>query len=185
MKILETKIMRGPNYWSNYHHKLIVTKLDIEAYEELPTNLIPEFTERLEALLPSLYGHRCSYAYEGGFFERLRSGTWMGHVIEHIALELQCLAGMECGFGRTRGAGVTGVYTIVIAYEIESAGLYAMQTAIQLALALAEAKLFDLEIALQHLRSVKARYGLDLAPNPSLLRRLSAVFLTEVWKMVL
>jgi hypothetical protein len=77
------------------------------------------------------------------------------------------------------------VYTIVIAYEIESAGLYAMQTAIQLALALAEAKLFDLEIALQHLRSVKARYGLDLAPNPSLLRRLSAVFLTEVWKMVL
>ncbi len=159
MKILETNIMRGPNYWSNYHHKLIVTKLDIEAYEELPTNLIPEFTERLEALLPSLYGHRCSYDYEGGFFERLRSGTWMGHVIEHIALELQCLAGMECGFGRTRGAGVNGVYNIVIAYEIESAGLYAMKTAIQLALALAESKLFNLEIELQHLRSVKARYG--------------------------
>lgn len=159
MKTLETKIMRGPNYWSNYHHKLIVTKLDIEAYEELPTNLINGFAERLESLLPSLYGHRCSHNYEGGFFERLRRGTWMGHVIEHIALELQCLAGMDCGFGRTRGAGTSGVYNIVVAYEIESAGLHAIKSAIQLAGALAEGLPFDLDTELNYLRKIKTRYG--------------------------
>src|ERR1051325_4747648 len=99
MKILETKIMRGPNYWSGYRKNLIVLKLDIGELELLPTNNIPGFSERLEQLMPSLFTHCCSENEPGGFFRRVKRGTWMGHVVEHIALELQTLAGMDCGYG--------------------------------------------------------------------------------------
>ena len=103
MKIIETKVMRGPNYWSIKRKKLIVMKLDLEELEELPTNKIDGFGARLEALMPSLMQHRCSEGKEGGLFSRIKEGTWMGHVIEHIALELQTLAGMECVYGRSSG----------------------------------------------------------------------------------
>jgi cyanophycin synthetase len=72
MKILDTKTLKGPNYWSNYRHKLIVIKLDLEEMEDFPSNKIHGFSERLEALLPSLFAHRCSQDYEGGFFERVK-----------------------------------------------------------------------------------------------------------------
>src|SRR4051812_8642577 len=121
MKLLELKVMKGPNYWSNYRHCLIVMKLDIEELEFSPTNTINGFYDRLKNLLPSLYKHRCSEQHEGGFFERVEEGTWMGHVIEHIALELQTLAGMSVGFGRTRSASQEGVYHVIFAYEIEKA----------------------------------------------------------------
>ena len=89
MKIIETKTLRGPNYWSNYRKKLIVIKLDLEELEESPTDKIPGFLERLEKMIPSMVSHRCSKNHAGGFFERVKEGTWMGHVIEHIALEIQ------------------------------------------------------------------------------------------------
>src|SRR4030095_14464956 len=125
MKILDIRVMRGPNYWSNYRQKLIVMKLDLEELEDFPTNQIDGFAERLEALMPSLYTHRCSEKKPGGFFQRAREGTLMGHVIEHIALELQSLAGMQCGFGRTRSAHARGVYYVLFSYQVESAGIYA------------------------------------------------------------
>ncbi|MDB5226934.1 MAG: cphA [Bacteroidota bacterium] len=132
MKILNIKVMRGPNYWSGYRKNLIVLKLDIEKLEDHPTNTIEGFADRLQALLPSLYTHRCSLNREGGFFDRVRAGTWMGHVIEHIALELQCLAGMEAGFGRTRSTKNRGVYKVVFSYVIEDAGIYAARAAVRL-----------------------------------------------------
>ncbi|MFA5960180.1 MAG: cyanophycin synthetase [Tatlockia sp.] len=88
-------------------------------------------------MLPSLFTHRCSKGVDGGFFERLDEGTWLGHIIEHVALELQCLAGMDCGFGRTRSASETGVYYVVIAYQVEKAGFYAAEAALKLVQALA------------------------------------------------
>ena len=91
-------MLKGPNYWSVRRTKLIQMKLDLEEKENMPTNKIPGFRERLEKLLPSLYEHRCSVGTPGGFFERVDEGTWMGHVIEHIALEIQTLAGMDTGF---------------------------------------------------------------------------------------
>ena len=106
MKILEIKVLKGPNYWSVRRAKLIQMKLDLEEKENMPTNTIPGFRERMEKLLPSLYEHRCSEGRPGGFFHRVDEGTWMGHVIEHIALEIQTLAGMDTGFGRTRGTRV-------------------------------------------------------------------------------
>jgi cyanophycin synthetase len=102
MKIVEIKVMRGPNFWSVRRSKLIQMKLDLEDLEQKPTNLIQGFKERMEQLMPSLYEHRCSEGQPGGFFNRVIEGTWMGHVIEHIALEIQTLAGMDTGFGRTR-----------------------------------------------------------------------------------
>src|SRR3990170_1283877 len=108
MKVLEIKVLNGPNYWSVRRPKLIQMKLDLEDMEQQPTNLISGFRERIEKALPGLYEHRCSEGVAGGFFSRVDEGTWMGHVIEHIALELQTLAGMNTGFGRTRSTGKDG-----------------------------------------------------------------------------
>ena len=116
MKIVEIKVLKGPNYWSVRRTKLIQMKLDLEEKEQMPTNAIPGFRQRLEAMIPSLIEHRCSVGTPGGFFERVDEGTWMGHVIEHIALEMQTLAGMDTGFGRTRGTGTEGEYYVCISY---------------------------------------------------------------------
>ena len=102
MKILEIKVLKGPNYWSVRRTKLIQMKLDLEELEQSPTNKIPGFRERLEKMFPTMIEHRCSESVRGGFFKRVDEGTWMGHVIEHIALELQTISGMDTGFGRTR-----------------------------------------------------------------------------------
>ena len=123
MQILEIKVLRGPNYWSVRRPKLIQMKLDLEEMEERPTNKIPGFAERLKELIPTLYEHRCSEGVAGGFFSRVEEGTWMGHVIEHIALEIMTLAGMDCGFGRTRSTGEKpGVYYVIFDYMEEDAG---------------------------------------------------------------
>lgn len=108
MKIEEIKILRGPNYWSVRRPKLIQMRLQLEDLEQRPTNTIDGFLDRMKALMPSLYEHRCSEEKKGGFYHRVQEGTWMGHVIEHIALEIQTLAGMDTGFGRTRGTGKEG-----------------------------------------------------------------------------
>ena len=107
MQLREIKVLRGPNFWSIKNHKLIQMLLDLEELEYLPTNKIPGFHERIQQLLPSLYEHQCSEGHPGGFFERVKDGTWMGHVIEHIALEIQSLAGMKnTGFGKIGRAHV-------------------------------------------------------------------------------
>ena len=116
MEILEIKILRGPNYWSVRRPKLIQMKIDLEEMEEKPSNKLPGFKERLEQLLPGLYEHRCSELVPGGFLSRVAEGTYMGHIIEHVALELQTIAGMDMGFGRTRGTGKHGEYYVVFDY---------------------------------------------------------------------
>ncbi|MCH8318685.1 MAG: cyanophycin synthetase, partial [Bacteroidetes bacterium] len=130
MKILEIKAMRGPNYWSVRRHKLIVMRLDLEDMDHRPTNKIRGFYGRLKKMLPGLYEHRCSPGKPGGFFQRVKKGTWMGHVIEHISLEIQSLAGMECGFGRTRSTGDPGVYNVVFSYMEEKVGRYAAKASV-------------------------------------------------------
>lgn len=140
MKILKISSLRGPNYWSNYRKKLIVLRLDLEQYEYLPTNQLAGFNERLKNLIPTLYTHRCSPGFEGGFYQRLEEGTWLGHVIEHVALELQCLAGIDCGFGRTYSTEEEGVYDVIFSYEIESAGIYAAKAAVNIVDTLAQAR---------------------------------------------
>lgn len=155
MNILKTTVLKGPNYWSNYRKKLIQIKLDLERFELLPTHLLPGFSERLKQLIPTLYHHRCSPGIEGGFFQRLDEGTWLGHVVEHIALELQNMAGMDCGFGRTYSAREYGTYHVIFSYEIECAGLYAAETAVNIARCLAEGENYpSLAVDLDKLREM-------------------------------
>jgi cyanophycin synthetase len=160
MKIVEINVMRGPNYWSTTKHKLIVLKLDIQDLEDRPTNEIAGFAERIEAMFPSLYQHRCSEGVAGGFFKRVREGTWMGHVVEHIALEIQTLAGMDCGFGRTRGTGEKGIYNVFFSYQEEKVGRYAAQAAVDIAQALADGVEYDLEADLRAMRKIRDREAL-------------------------
>ncbi|MBS1644926.1 MAG: cyanophycin synthetase [Bacteroidetes bacterium] len=157
MKILDIRTTIGPNYWSITRHKLIVMLLDLEDLEERPTNSIPGFYERLKALMPSLYEHHCSEGVAGGFFMRVQEGTWMGHVIEHIALELQTLAGMDTGFGRTREAGgqKPGVYHVVFSYIEAKAGQYTARAAVRIAQALVDGEEYDLEEDIQNLREIR------------------------------
>ncbi len=157
MKILDIRALRGPNYWSNYRKKLIVMKLDLEEMEESPTNKIPGFLDRLKKTLPSLQTHRCSKDNEGGFFERVEEGTWMGHVVEHIALEIQTLAGMEVGFGRTRGTGTKGVYNVVFSYMEEKVGKYAAKASVDIAEAVIKGNDYDLENDIKQMRQIRER----------------------------
>ena len=155
MKILEIKILRGPNYWSVRRPKLIQMKLDLEEMEEFPSDKIPGFKENLEKLLPSLYEHRCSEGIAGGFFTRVTEGTWMGHIIEHVALELQTLAGMDTGFGRTRGAGKKGEYYVVFDYMEEEAGVFAAKAAFGLVESLIKSTDYQLDVDIQQLREIR------------------------------
>ena len=155
MRIREINAMRGPNYWSVNRHKLIVMVLDLEEMEERPSNTIEGFRERLEKMFPGMYQHRCSVGEPGGFFQRVEEGTWMGHIIEHIALEIQSLAGMEVGFGRTRGYGEKGVYNVVFAYMEEAVGRFAAKSAVKICEALIEGKEYNLDEDIQEMRVLR------------------------------
>lgn len=155
MRIAEIKVLKGPNYWSVRRPKLVQMKLDLEEMEQKPTNTIPGFRQRLEKMFPTMIEHRCSVGERGGFFQRIEEGTWMGHVIEHIALEIQTLAGMDTGFGRTRGTGVEGEYYVVFSYMEEDAGVYAAKAAVRIAQALTDAAEYNLEEDIQNLREIR------------------------------
>lgn len=156
MKILEMKVLKGPNYWSVRRPNLVQMKLDLEEMEQKPTNTIPGFRQRLEKMFPTMIEHRCSEAERGGFFKRVEEGTWMGHVIEHIALELQTLAGMDTGFGRTRDAGEKeGVYYVVFSYIEEDAGVFAAKASVKIAQALVDETGYDLESDIQQLKEIR------------------------------
>ena len=155
MKIREINAMRGPNYWSVRRHKLIVMVLDLEEMEELPSNKVDGFYDRLKAMFPGMYEHRCSVGEPGGFFQRVEEGTWMGHIIEHIALEIQTLAGMDVGFGRTRGYGEEGVYSVVFAYMEESVGRYAAEVSVKICEALISGEDYDMTDDIQKMRELR------------------------------
>lgn len=140
MNILEIRTLRGPNYWSGYRKRLIIMRLDIEDFEQKPTSKIKGFYGRMNRVMPSLKTHGCSYGDEGGFLQRVKEGTWAGHVIEHFALELQTLAGMDVGYGRTRETDEKGIYNVVFAYFEEEVGRFAARSAVRIFLDLAEGK---------------------------------------------
>ncbi|MGB7200917.1 MAG: cyanophycin synthetase [Pyrinomonadaceae bacterium] len=140
MEILEIRTLRGPNYWSGYWKKLIIMRLDIGDYEEKPTDKLDDFYNRMVEVMPSLHTHGCSYQEPGGFLRRVQEGTWAGHAIEHFALELQTLAGMDTGYGRTRETEEKGIYNIVFSYMEEEVGRFAGKAGLQLFLDLAECK---------------------------------------------
>ncbi len=130
LRILETRVLRGPNYWAR--EPVIRMVVDLGVLEDFPSNKIPGFSEALVELLPSLEEHACSLGRRGGFITRLRDGTWMGHVAEHIALELQNLAGTDVRHGKTRSAGPRGRYNVIYEYREEQVGIEAGRSAVRL-----------------------------------------------------
>lgn len=157
MKIEKIQVLRGPNIWSIRRKKLIQMRLNLEELEEFPTNKIPGFRERIEKLIPSLITHRCSEGVEGGFFHRVETGTWMGHVIEHIALEIQTLAGMDTGFGRTRETKTPGVYNVVFSYIEENSGVYTAEQAVEIAQCLVDDRDYDMDRCILKLKEIRER----------------------------
>ncbi len=130
-QVLEKGVYRGAHYYSLT--QMIRIMLDLGRLEDWPSDRIPGFVDRLIDLLPGLQRHGCSLKRRGGFVERLRDGTWLGHVAEHVALELQSMAGPRVTRGKTRSVkGKPGVYNVMFAYAYEEAGLLAGRAALEL-----------------------------------------------------
>ncbi|HEY9420411.1 MAG TPA: cyanophycin synthetase, partial [Thermoanaerobaculia bacterium] len=133
MKILDTRVYRGPNLYAL--RKVIRLRLDLGELEGYPTRRLPGFTERLLELMPTLHEHTCSYGEPGGFVRRMTEdeGTWLGHVLEHVAIELQCLAGTPVSYGKTRGQDLPpGQYHVIYSYDEEAVGLEAAELGLTL-----------------------------------------------------
>ncbi len=129
MKLLETRVYRGPNLYG--YRPVIRLTLDLETLEDYPSDKLDGFVDKLLRDIPTLDEHGCSYGEPGGFVRRLRDGTWFGHIVEHVAIELQCLAGTPVTYGKTRGTGEHGVYHVIYSYEDEDVGLRAGENAIE------------------------------------------------------
>ncbi|HEU5324976.1 MAG TPA: cyanophycin synthetase [Candidatus Limnocylindria bacterium] len=138
LRILETRVYRGPNYWS--YDPAIKLIVDLGVLEHYPSNTLPGFVEALLEMLPGIAEHSCGTGKVGGFAGRLREGTWVGHIAEHIALQLQREAGTEVGRGKTRGTGEPGRYHVVYSYAEETVGLAAGKLAVRLVNHLVEAE---------------------------------------------
>jgi len=130
LKIVQIKALHGAGYFSG--RPVIVLRLDLGEYDEVFTNEIEGFYESLKGILPSLVEHHCSIGERGGFFQRIRNGTLLGHVTEHVAIELQTLAGMDVSYGKTRSTTTPGVYNVVFRFFDEMAGREAARSAVDL-----------------------------------------------------
>lgn len=153
--------LRGPNIWA--YRPVIEALVDIGALEDYPSNTIPGFYERLSAWLPSLVEHRCSVGEHGGFLQRLKQGTWPAHILEHVTLELQSLAGMPGGLGRARETPVRGVYKVIVRAWHESVTTAALYAARDLVMAAIEDRDFDVQAAIDELRELSE--ALRLGPS--------------------
>ncbi|EGM79046.1 cyanophycin synthetase [Rheinheimera sp. A13L] len=164
MKVIERRALRGPNIYSARPVYLAI--IDLEALNDVASTAIPGFTESLLAAVPTLHEHRCSPGYVGGFVERLQDGTYMAHIVEHLAIELQCLAGLSVGFGKARMvAGKPGLYRVIFAYKVESVAEAALNLAIELVSALTQGQPAVLEPGLTQL--CKLAQAETLGPSTS------------------
>ena len=161
IRFLNILSLRGPNLWT--YQPVLEAWVDIGTLEECPSNTIPGFVERLCAWLPTLAEHRCSYGEPGGFVKRLHEGTWPAHILEHVTLELQNLAGMPGGFGKAREAGPRGVYKVVVSARHEEVTRASLAVARDLLMAAIEDTPFELDAALARLSGMARKHL--LGPN--------------------
>ncbi len=153
MKILEHRALRGPNYYSRY--PAIFMRLDIGELEERPSDSVPGIVERITELLPTLHEHRCSVGRPGGFLERLERGTWAGHVVEHVSIELQNLIGFSVGYGKTVDSYEAGIYNVVYRYRDEACGLAAGVEAVDFVERLFSGATIDMPAIIDRLSQVR------------------------------
>jgi len=152
IRFLRVTHLRGPNIWT--YRPVIEAWVDIGDLEDFPSNKLPGFYERLTAFLPGLAEHRCGVGEPGGFLERLREGTWAGHILEHVVLELQNMAGMRTGFGKTRQTPVRGVYKMAFRTRQEQVGRAALEEGRDLVHAAIHDTGFDIQAAVARLREL-------------------------------
>jgi cyanophycin synthetase len=150
IRILEIRSLRGPNRWA--YMPVLEVLIDIGALEDYPSNKLPGFPERLRAWLPGLIEHRCSYEERGGFLRRLDEGTWPGHILEHVTLELQTMAGLPSGYGRARETSRVGVYEVVVQAWHEEIARFALLQARELMMAAIEDRPYDIAQTAKTLR---------------------------------
>lgn len=129
LRITRLRALRGPNFWRLA--PVIGCDMTLGSLEGVASNELPGFVERLLGYLPTLHEHPCSHG-EGGFVARLREGTHLPHVLEHVALELQALAGSDVGFGRVVASGDEGVWWLIVEYEEEDVGLESVREGVRL-----------------------------------------------------
>ena len=158
IQFLRVTHLRGPNIWT--YRPVIEAWVDIGELENHPSNTIPGFYERLTALLPTLAEHRCGIGEPGGFLERLREGTWAAHILEHVTLELQNLAGMQTGFGKARETSTRGLYKMAFRTRQEDVGRAALQAGRELLMAAIEDRPYDVAATVARLRELRDRHCL-------------------------
>ncbi|RKQ96371.1 cyanophycin synthetase [Kushneria sinocarnis] len=158
MNILAHRALRGPNYYSRY--PAIFMRLDIGELEHRPSDSVPGIVERITELLPTLQEHRCSVGQPGGFLERLGRGTWAGHVVEHVAIELQNLIGFSVGYGKTVDSYDPGIYNVVYRYRDEACGLAAGEEAVELVDRLFNGGDIDLPAIIARLKAIREEHML-------------------------
>jgi len=154
------RALRGANYYS--YRPVIVLHVDLQEYDEVFTNQLEGFADALLEFIPSLEEHRCSEDERGGLIRRMREGTLLGHVIEHLSLELQFIAGMEVGFGKTIGTDTPGQYHVIYSYWVEEAGATAGERAIEIVNAILQGKRdsIDLGAIIRELEGIGADHYL-------------------------
>jgi cyanophycin synthetase len=158
MHIRSLRTIDGPNVYLS--RPVLVMELDLEELADRETREIPGFNERLVALLPGLADHVCGLGVPGGFLQRLEGGTFFGHVVEHVALELSEAAGVPVNFGKTRGTGEPRVYNVIVEYASAPVMRLLLRTAVDLVSALAQGGSFRLEEPLAEARDLLARTAL-------------------------
>ncbi|MGK7653906.1 cyanophycin synthetase [Roseovarius sp. B08] len=153
MRILEHRALRGPNYYSRY--QAIYMRLDIEELEDRPSDKVDGIAQNLARLIPTIQEHRCSVGVPGGFLQRVEAGTWAGHMVEHVAIELQNMIGFSVGYGKTVDSYDKGVYHVVYRYRDEATGLACGEEAVEIVQALYDGKDVDLEPVIDRLKEVR------------------------------
>ena len=158
MHILEHRALRGPNYFSRY--QAIYMRLDIGDLENRPSDKVPGVADALCALIPTIYDHRCSVGEPGGFLQRVTDGTYAGHMVEHVAIELQNLVGFSVGYGKTVDSYDPGIYNVVYRYRDEATGLAAGEAAVDIVRKLYDGAPVDLQPHIDRLKEVRDAHAL-------------------------
>ncbi|HEX7599576.1 MAG TPA: cyanophycin synthetase, partial [Polyangia bacterium] len=155
MEIRKIFALRGPNIWSR--HPVLEAWVDLKELKDSPSDSIAGFNDRLMAWLPTMVEHRCSVGERGGFFQRLRDGTYPAHILEHVTIELQNLAGTPVGYGRARETAEEGVFRVVVRYRDERLARACLAAGRELVMAAIHDKPYDIAAEVNRLRELADR----------------------------
>lgn len=181
IELLQMRYLRGPNFWTYY--PAVEVWVDIGELEQYPSNILPGFVGRLQAWLPGLIEHHCGVGVYGGFVQRLVDGTWPAHIMEHVAIELQSMAGLSVKFGKARETSQAGIYKVVIRSSEEQVTRASLWAARDLVMAAINDTPYDVNATVQNLRALHNQFALDSSVttmvNAAVARKIPVIRLAE------